>query len=111
MWKKISTIVGSIILLITFIGGILTVDSRYAKSNDLKDVEIQTIQTLKQFRVEMKQLNLEDRYFILSDRIFQLKLMIKNYPNDNDLINDLTRALDEKKKIKEKLDKIRNEKN
>lgn len=103
---KIMSVIGGLALIISLIGGIFTLDSRYARSDDIVRVEKQTVQTLEQFSKNLDLRFYNQRYQSLIDQKFQIKLMIKRSPEDMDLKDDLRRIDREKELVKQKIDDL-----
>ena len=61
---------------------IFALDGRYATSKELAKMEQQTVQTFQQLRVDMQKSDLQQRLDRYNDRISELKLLRKKYPND-----------------------------
>ena len=110
-WIKnnIKGIIGTIILVLTLVGGILALDDRYATCKDLAKLEQQNIKTFQEFKQQMDRDRLEQRYINLTDQALSLKILIKKYPKDEDLKEDYDRVIKEKEKVKEQLDKMRSQ--
>lgn len=49
-WKKIASIVGGVVLIISLITGIWAFDDRYAHSDDIKEIEQQTVDSFKDLK-------------------------------------------------------------
>jgi hypothetical protein len=110
-WIKnnIKGIIGTIILVLSLVGGILALDDRYATCKDLAKLEQQNIKTFQEFKQQMDRDRLEQRYINLTDQALSLKILIKKYPKDEDLKEDYDRVIKEKEKVKEQLDKMRSQ--
>lgn len=102
---EIKTIIGSIILGVSLITGILTIDGRYATSKELVQTEQKVIKTLEQFQANQERKNLEQRYENITDRVYDYKALIKKNPRDVELQEDYQNLLREKEAIKQKLEK------
>jgi hypothetical protein len=102
---EIKTIIGSVVLGISLITGVFTIDSRYATSADLKKTEATIVKTLEQFQINQERKNLEQRYVNITDRVYDYKALIKKNPNDAELKEDYQNLLKEKEAIKSKLEK------
>jgi hypothetical protein len=105
MWWKIVAGVGTIIALIT---GLLAIDGRYARCIDLeravKDhdrIEKKTVEILDDFRKELNRNFQIQRLEALNDTFYKQKALVKLYPSDVDLKDDLTKIEQERSKIKE----------
>ena len=105
-------IVGIIVTLMTLAGGIITVEDRYAKADDVKDMNIQletkVVAVLDKYKADMKQDRLEQRYLNLVDQASQLKMMIRKSPKDTDLKEDYDNVNKEKEQLKKQLEMNRN---
>jgi len=104
---EIKTIIGSIVLGISLITGVLAIDSRYATSDDLKKSEIQLVQTLKSFQSDMVKDRLEQRYINLTDQYYQYKALTKKNPKDVELKEDFQKIEQERIDVKNKIDNIK----
>jgi hypothetical protein len=62
-WIKnnIKGIIGTIILVLSLVGGILALDDRYATCKDLAKLEQQNIKTFQEFKQQMDRDRLEQR--------------------------------------------------
>ena len=101
---NIKTIIGSIILVISLITGIFTIDSRYATSADLKKSETTLVKTLEQFKSDMTRDRLEQRFINLTDQAMQFKLLMKKNPTDIELKEDYQKIEAERQDVKKKLE-------
>ena len=100
-------IIGTIVLVLSLIGGVLAFDDRYATCKDLAKLEQQNIKTFQELRKDMDRDRLEQRYINLTDQAMSLKILIKKYPNDTELKEDYDKVMKERDKTKEQLDKMR----
>ena len=84
-WIKnnIKGIIGTIILVLSLVGGILALDDRYATCKDLAKLEQQNIKTFQEFKQQMDRDRLEQRYINLTDQALSLKILIKKYPKSS----------------------------
>jgi ClpP class serine protease len=108
-WLKqnIKIVLGTMALVLGLVSAILAFDDRYATSKELAKMEQQTVQTLQQFKNNMEQDHLQRRYMTLTDQEMQLKILIQKYPSDAGLKEDYNNVREEKRKVQEKLDKMR----
>ena len=88
-YKKISGILGVVVISAGIISGIFTIDNRYAKCQNVEELKQDTSKTLQQVRVDMQQDRVNDRYDRLRDRKRDLEYQLRKNPNDKDLKNDL----------------------
>lgn len=111
-WKVVTTIVG----VISIMTALVAFDTRYAKSNEIvqldqkktieiKQVESNTVNTLKDFRKSLEMHRDIDRLNALNDRLMQLKLLMKTYPKDQELKEDYENIKDKRDKLQEELEK------
>lgn len=103
----IKTIITSIILVISLVGGILALDDRYVTAKEFVRLEQQTVKTMEQFQINQDRKFLEQRYQTLTDQLYSQKQLIKKYPNDQELKDDLNSINKERNDVKDKLDKMR----
>lgn len=101
------TIITTIIVGLSLIGGIFAFDDRYVTAKELARLEQQTVQTLQQFQVNQERKFLEQRYQTLTDQAMKQKQLIKTYPNNQELKDDLIEINKERDKVKEDLNKMR----
>lgn len=100
----LKAIIATIIMVGALISGVITLDSRYATSADLKKQEFQLVQTLEKFQKDMVKDRLAQRYITLTDQLYQYKLLIKKNPNDIELKQDYQKLEQERLDVKRKLD-------
>lgn len=115
---NIKNIIGSIMVVLGLIAGVLAFDDRYASSSDLmsvdkkydgrlKGTEMKLVQTLDKFVADSKQEKLEQRYINLTDQAMQLKILKKKNPRDAELAEDYNRIEAERQEVKRKLEEKR----
>jgi len=100
--KNILITMGIILGLVSSLFGL---DSRYARSKELAQMEQQTVQTFQQFKQDYQRDRLQQRYTTLTDQMVNLKILMKKYPSDQDLREDYNNVIREREKVKEQLDK------
>lgn len=111
-WKGVTTIVG----IIGVMTALVAFDARYAKSNEIiqldnkktieiKQVESNTVNTLKEFKKSLEMHRDIDRLNALNDRLMQLKLLMKTYPKDQELKEDYENIKAKRDKLQEELEK------
>ena len=101
------TIITTIVVCLSLIGGILAFDDRYVTAKELAKLEQQTVQTLQQFQVNQERRFLEQRYQTLTDQAMRQKQLIKTYPNSQELKDDLIEINKERDKVREDLNKMK----
>ena len=101
------TIITSVIMVVSLIGGILAFDDRYVTAKELAKLEQQTVQTLQQFGTNQEKKFLEQRYQTLTDQMMKQKQLIRTYPKDQELKDDLDQINKERDEVKQKLEKVR----
>jgi len=106
MKLKILSIVAATSAILGLVTTIFTLDSRYAKSEEVKRVEQQTIKTLEQFQRQLDIRYENQRYQMITDQIIQYKLLLRQNPNDEMLKEDLDRLISEREAIRERLNKM-----
>jgi len=110
-WLKnnMKAIIGTIVLVLSLIGGILAFDDRYATCKELARLEQQQVKTFQEFKQDMDRDRIEQRYINLTDQAMSLKILMKKYPNDIELKEDYDKVMKERDKTKEQLDKMRSQ--
>ena len=101
---EIKTIAASIVLGISLITGVIAVDSRYATSSDLKNTEIQMVQTIDKLQKSMVRDRLEQRFINLTDQYYQYKILLKKNPNDFEIKEDFQKIEIERMDVKRQLE-------
>jgi len=104
--KMFWSIVSSVAIIFGLLGGFYGIDDRYAKSEDLKKQEQQTIKSLEMFQQKLESKFLFDRMQTLQDQKRQLKIMLKKTPNDTDLQDQYKDVEEEIKATKNRLDEL-----
>ena len=100
-WLKL---VGAVIATIILIGGaIVGFEARYATADDVKKLEIQTIQTFEQFRQGMEVTDQNRKLNFLVERYYRLKDMMRKYSNDQDLKEEYSDVKQQIKDLKTKM--------
>ena len=117
--KKVLTIIGSISVVIAVITGIFAIDDRYAKGEDLKKLEQDSIKTFKDFQVlQQKQIKavkqsqqiqyLQLKYEWTESKLSSIRQQLtKSEFKDNSLLLNEYESLTKKRdEIKNKLDDL-----
>lgn len=97
-WWKIVVGIGTFVSLTV---GFSNLDSRYASCKDVLRLEQKTIEALEDFRKEQNRVFLLQRYESLNDTYYKYKTLIKAYPSDLELKEDLSRIERERTIVKE----------
>lgn len=98
-----------IIMFLTIFASVLALNDRYATSKDLTRLEQQVVKTLEDHRKADARDKLEQRYDNLGDTLIKQKSQMRQYPNDRELREDYNNTLKERERVKEQLDKMRNQ--
>jgi hypothetical protein len=98
-----------VIMLITIFGGVLALNDRYATNVALAKLEQQVVKTFEEHRKADAIYRLEQRYDTLGDTIMRQKLQMRDYPNDKKLKQEYDESVKEREKVKDQLDKMRNQ--
>lgn len=88
-------------------GGMLTMDNRYATAEDLNTMQQQTVKTFEEFRKSMKQDDLQRKFTFLTERYYNLKDLLRKYPNDTDMQNEINDIKNQLDKIKEQMESVK----
>lgn len=98
-----------VIMILTIFGSIFALGDRFATSKDLAKLEQQVVKTLEDHRKADARDKLEQRYDYLGDTLIKQKTQMRQYPNDRELREDYNNTLKEREKVKDQLDKMRNQ--
>jgi len=88
-YKKLSGILGIIVVIVGLVTTLFAIDNRYAKCEAVDQFKIDTTKTLQQVRQDMRQDRYIDRYDRLKDRKRDLEFQLKKNPNDKDIKNEI----------------------
>ena len=104
------TIVATIVLVLSLIGGVLAFNDRYVSANEFKKeiqrVETQSVQTLQQFKKDYAVDRLHQRDAQLSDRLLDLRIQMKKNPNDSELRELYDNTYREREKVRDQLNQM-----
>lgn len=105
-WKVAVTIVGGLAILATLI----TFNSRYATSEDLKQTA-QSIRTENSIAIQELRKSMEldrdiARLNMIMDNLVKAKLLQRQYPNDPDIKTEIEELKLEKEKIQKRIEKM-----
>jgi hypothetical protein len=98
-------VIATIVLALSFIGGVFAFDDRYVTAKEFVLAEQRTVQTLKTFQDRQERTYLEQRYQTLTDQMMKQKQMIRTYPKDQELKDDYDVIVKEREDVKQKLNK------
>lgn len=98
-----------IIMFLTIFASVLALNDRYATSKDLVRLEQQVVKTLEDHRKANARDKLEQRYDYLGDSLIKQKSLMRQYPNDVEIKEDYNSTVKEREKVKEQLDKLRDQ--
>ena len=108
-------VVATILVIFAFSQGLMQVSSyvdHYATVKDVqawdKNLEVIVVAQLQQFKSQNQQDWLQRRYTELTDQIFKIKLMMKQYPLDKDLIEDYKTLIEQRKDIARQIEESSN---
>lgn len=102
-WCK--TLAAIVIALGTIGGSTLAMKAWVATADDLDALEMNVVKTLKQFREELDQKDLQRQYLFLQEQYYRTRDMLRKYPNDRDLQDDYRRIQEDLKDVKRKMQK------
>lgn len=116
-WKLVTTVIGVLSIMIS----LGTIDARYAKTAEVKELDQKKTTEIKQVKTEVaetitelkKNIQLQRdimRLESVSDQIIKTKLLLKTYPKDKDLKEDYETLKQQKEKLQEKIDSSAQEK-
>ena len=101
-FKIITSIFTAVLLIST---AFVDFNSYIAMADDLKKLESNTIVTFKSIQLQMQQSLEQQRLLLLTQRYYQLKDMLRKYPEDQDLKDEYLEVKEELKILKLKLNK------
>ena len=115
--KTIISAASIIIAIFTILGGMWAFDSHYAKSAEIEELEVQVVQSLRQYNEQqihvqqIYQYKNEYRFYqFIYDKLgrdlLEIRRQIRRYPEDEILRQDYVEVREERVKIKEKMDEI-----
>lgn len=115
--KSIITTLTIVATLLAILGGFWAFEDRYAKSAEVKDMEVQVVQTLKQFNMQqMKVIQLNEYknqyrfYQFLYDKLGQdlleIRRQLRRYPEDQILRQDYVDVKEQRDGVKEKMNEL-----
>jgi len=115
--KKVISFAASIGVIVSMIIGIISLDDRYAKGDDVKDLEKEVVDTLKQFQKiqsenweEAKRLSKLQYYSLKIDMIRStiesIETKLKEDPNNPSLLREYDRYVISEGVVQKKIDKL-----
>lgn len=113
--KKFLTYLGVITAILSLIGGIWAFDSHYATNEKVAEVEIRAKENVQDLEIQIagalqnQQMKSNVQFYqmtydALTRKLNELRREMKRYPEDQDLQRDYQELLQERKRIKDKLD-------
>jgi hypothetical protein len=116
-WKKISSIIGAILLISAFAGAIIGFENRYVTKDEVNAKEINVVETLREFQIEQQQrsetFELKTDYkfykFIyddLTEKIEKYRRDIKKNPDDLFIQEEYKDLIERRREIRKKMDSI-----
>lgn len=111
--NKLKTKLGIVVASVTILGAAYFAEDRWNQESELRAAESQieqvgqqTVNTLKQFQKHQDiKFELQRQQWI-NDMIIKNKMELRKYPNEPDLLEQKQELKDERKRIKEKLEKL-----
>jgi biopolymer transport protein ExbB/TolQ len=100
-WKGLATIMGMIALA----GGIITLPTFVATPADIEKVKSETKQTIQELKKSIELDRDIARLNQINDSIMKAKILLRQYPNDKDLKEDIETLKEDKQKLQERIEK------
>ena len=108
--KKIMTIIGSILAVISLIGGLWAFEEHYATNKTLdskiEGVEFQVAGAIQNIQIKTDYKFYQFMYDKLTNDMFLLRKQMRDNPNDNMIKQDYKDVCDQRKDIKLKLEQL-----
>jgi hypothetical protein len=115
--KTIISAASILTTLIVILGGLWAFEDRYAKSAEVKELETQVVQSLKQYNMQQMQMQQvyqyknEYRFYqFLYDKLGQdmmeIRRQMRRYPEDVVLKEDYHDVQQQRNKVKDKMDDL-----
>ena len=102
--KKLMTTIGVIVAILSLVGGIWAFESHYATKDNVNDLEIHIAGALHNQQIKSDVQFYQVTQENLTRRLNDLRREMRRYPNDQDLKQDYTEILEERKRVKDKLE-------
>ncbi len=115
--KTIFSIIGAVAACFAILGGLWAFEDRYAKSIEIVELEIQVVQSLKQYNIQ--QMEVQQRYeykneykfyqFMydkLAQDLLEIRRQLRRDPTDAFLRQDYTDVTEQRKLVKAKMEKL-----
>jgi preprotein translocase subunit SecF len=103
-WKMVATIIGALAImttLTTFYSNLATSDDVAKAKAEVKAENSAAIQELRKSIQLNEDINRLDR---INDNIIKAKIQLRQYPKDKDIKDDIKNLIQEKVKVKEKIE-------
>ena len=102
-------LMSALVAVIIAIGaGVIGFDSRYVTAEehekDLSTMQQQTIKSFEEFREGVKKDSEHRKLDFLTERYYRLKDLLRKYPDDRDLVDEITEVKEAIKDLKKKLE-------
>lgn len=103
--KKVIVSLSAIATLLSVVGGIWGFEAHYVDTSEMKNFEMKIVTTIEnqQYKSDVK--FYQFMYDKLTTDLFELKRQMRRYPEDELLKEDYKEILNQRNKIKDKLDK------
>jgi hypothetical protein len=117
-YKKIIISAASVIAAVFgLLGGMWAFDSHYAKSIEVAELEVQVVESLKQYNVQQQQAQTiyqmktdykfyQFMYDKLTHDMYEIKRQLRRDPTDQDLRQDYINISNERQQVKNKMDSL-----
>jgi len=117
-YKKMIISAASIIAVVFgLLGGMWAFDGHYAKSIEVAELEIQVVESLKQYNVQQQKTQTtyqmkndykfyQFMYDKLTQDMYSIKRQLRSSPTDQDLRQDYINISSERQRVKNKMDSL-----
>ena len=117
-YKKLIVTASSIITAIfAILGGLWAFDAHYATSMEVAELEVQVVESLKQYNVQQQQAQTiyqmktdykfyQFMYDKLTQDMYEIKRQLRRNPTDQDLRQDYINISNERQQVKNKMDSL-----
>lgn len=115
--KTIVTSLGVIATILAILGGLWAFEDRYAKSAEVKELEVQVVESLQQFNEQQTKIIQTNEYknqyrfyqFLydkLGQDLLEIRRILRRDPEDQILRQDYIDVQEQRKKVKDKMDQL-----
>lgn len=117
-YKKIIISAASIITaMFALMGGLWAFDTHYAKSIEVAELEVQVVESLKQYNIQQQQAQTVYQmktdykfyqfiYNKLTQDMYEIKRQLRRSPTDQDLRQDYVDVSNERQRVKNKMESL-----